>query len=133
MEKDDLVSKIFLFTRLLRESIHTEGFDRGSILQCRILSFIKHERPPMKRIAEYLRITQASATSLVNRLVKKGFLVRLEDPDDRRIVRVAISPKGIRFLKEKYGIFSHGTTKIIGKLSKDEKRSLSDILEKIIK
>ena len=133
-EKDDLVSKIFLFTRLLRESVHSEGFDHGSNLQCRILSFIKeHEHPPMKDIAAYLHITQASATSLINRLVKKGFLVRREDAHDRRVVRVIISPRGRQFLKEKYGIFSAGTRKIIDQLSKHEQTQLSSIIGKVIK
>jgi DNA-binding MarR family transcriptional regulator len=133
-EKDDLVSKIFLFTRLLRVSVHSEGFDHGSILQCRILSFIKeHENPPMKDIASYLHITQASATSLINRLVKKGLIIRREDADDRRVVRVLISVKGRQFLKDKYGIFSAGTRKIIEHLSRREQNDFSTILGQIIK
>lgn len=42
----------------------------------------------MSEIAKYLSITPGSLTTAVNCLVKKGYLVRESQPNDRRIVKI---------------------------------------------
>lgn len=131
---DELVEKIYQFGRLLRESIGKHGFDNSTIMQCRVLSYVEdHGTPTMKMLAGYFGITQASATSLVDRLVKKGLLERVLDGADRRVVHVRVSKKGAQFRKEKYGMFSRGTRELIESLSASEQEKFSMIIEKITK
>ncbi len=47
-----------------------------------------------------LDITSAAASQLVDKLVNAGFLERSENPEDRRGKTIALSGKGIAFLKE---------------------------------
>ena len=45
-------------------------------------------------ISNLLQITAAGVTQLINPLEKAGFIERLPDPHDRRIVRIGLTDKG---------------------------------------
>ncbi|MGE5578146.1 MAG: MarR family winged helix-turn-helix transcriptional regulator [Syntrophothermus sp.] len=51
-------------------------------------------------VARGLRISPAAATNLVDRLVKKGLVNRQEDPEDRRIVLLSLTPSGSETFEE---------------------------------
>jgi len=53
----------------------------------------------MKDVADMLRIQGSSATVIIDRLVLNGELVRMEDPGDRRVVRIGITEAGKKILK----------------------------------
>ena len=48
----------------------------------------------MSETAEILKITLGTLTTSVNRLVKKGYVQRLQDEKDRRIVLIKLTDKG---------------------------------------
>lgn len=48
----------------------------------------------MSALAEVLGITMASATGLVDRLVQKGVVERIQVPEDRRIVKCRLTEQG---------------------------------------
>jgi len=52
-------------------------------------------------LAAYESIAQPSATALVARLEEQGLVQRGADPDDRRAVRIAITPAGEALLAER--------------------------------
>ncbi len=45
-------------------------------------------------ISERMDITSAAASQLVEKLVQSGLIERAEDPQDRRLKRITLSPKG---------------------------------------
>jgi DNA-binding MarR family transcriptional regulator len=53
----------------------------------------------MGDIAEKLRITVGSLTTSVNRLVKKGYIVRRDDEKDRRKVLLELTESAQKVLK----------------------------------
>lgn len=50
----------------------------------------------VSEISNLLQITPAGVTHLINPLEEKGFIKRLSDPNDRRIVLVALTKKGTK-------------------------------------
>lgn len=48
----------------------------------------------MTEISSRLEITKPAVTNLVDRLEKKGFLKRIPDTQDRRVIQLEILPKG---------------------------------------
>ncbi|HET9720408.1 MAG TPA: MarR family transcriptional regulator [Solirubrobacteraceae bacterium] len=55
-------------------------------------------------------VTQPAMTLLVNRLQERGLVSREPDPDDRRAVRVALTPPGVEIfgqLQEEYRALLH--------------------------
>lgn len=51
-------------------------------------------RNTMTQIADVLAIRVSSLTTAVSTLVRKGYLERGDEPSDRRVIRVLLSPKG---------------------------------------
>ena len=85
----------------------------------------------MRMIANYLHIKPSSATPLIGNLVRKGFLKRVNDKADRRIVYIIMTPKGLKTLQKKYKTIHKTINKIFGKLSKKDKENLIKIFSKI--
>ncbi len=60
-----------------------------------VLTMIEHlKKTNIKEIAEALEMSSSAATQLVDALVLAGFVLRQEDPEDRRSVQLELSLKG---------------------------------------
>jgi len=54
----------------------------------------------IKRLAEFLQLRHHTVVELVDRAEEQGYVVRKENPENRREVLVAVSPAGLRKLKQ---------------------------------
>ena len=52
----------------------------------------------MSALADALGVSQPSANGMIERLVETGLVARVRDDEDRRIVRVRLTPEGIERL-----------------------------------
>lgn len=59
----------------------------------------KNNNKPMSFIASKLKVSVGALTTGVNRIVSKGYLTRIRDIEDHRVVRLAITPQGRKVLK----------------------------------
>jgi len=62
--------------------------------QVRTMNFLSHGPKRMGDISAYLDRGMPSATSMVDRLVGKGLVERIEDSSDRRVVACRLTPQG---------------------------------------
>src|ERR1700675_4124186 len=61
----------------------------------RVLEALLHKGPlPVNTIGPNVWLTPGSISVAVDRLVKRGLVARKDDPDDRRVRRVKLTPKG---------------------------------------
>ncbi|WP_330949097.1 MarR family winged helix-turn-helix transcriptional regulator [Virgibacillus sp. MG-45] len=60
----------------------------------------KHGPQKQSTLAKELGYTPGALTNIANRLIKERLAIRMNDPDDRRVVRLSITEKGIDLLKE---------------------------------
>lgn len=58
-----------------------------------------HNEPSVGDIANGLTISNAAAAKLIDRLVKKRYLVRTGVPEDRRVLKIKLTPAGINILE----------------------------------
>ena len=70
-----------------------------------------------------------NATRLMDKLCSKNFIERIRCPEDRRVVHIAITNEGLNLLKDigKLG----ENNKIFDKLTEEEAKQLSDLLDKV--
>ena len=73
------------------------GFDM-TMPQVRTLYFLSRGPQRMKDISDHLMRGMPSATSMIDRLVKKGYVERVPDPSDRRVVLCRITDPGREML-----------------------------------
>jgi len=54
-------------------------------------------------IGSHLGVTNAAASQMIDRLVQQGLLERSEDPNDRRVKHIQVTPKGRRLVDDGIG------------------------------
>ena len=68
--------------------------EKLSFSQFLILQLLYSEgETKMTTLAKFMRVTTAAMTGIVDRLVRDHYLVRVDDPNDRRIIKVRLTPK----------------------------------------
>ena len=58
------------------------------------------ESVKMTDIANFMKVSTAAATGIIDRLVKSRYVLRIFDQEDRRIIKVKITPKGLALMKK---------------------------------
>lgn len=85
----------------------------------------------MSDISNALGVTMANVTSMVDRLIRDGYVERSEDPDDRRIVRISLTKVGRKTCEEiREGKRRH-FTRIFSKISVKERTKFMEIMERV--
>lgn len=98
----------------------------------------KHESFSMSELGKILLISKPNVTALVNKLIGKGYVVRFSDKQDRRIILIRLSSKGILFVENNTKKYMDQIKKRLTSLSEEELELFSvslqnvrDILSKI--
>jgi DNA-binding MarR family transcriptional regulator len=129
---DKLLSEIFNIGRIIREKVSSSCSTDFSQAEIEVLKFLdKNKNTRMRDIANYLHIKPSSATTAIKTLARKGFLKRIGDKNDRRVVYVSLTPKGLKTLQKKYKTVHNAIGKIFAKLSEKDKKTLINIFSKI--
>lgn len=89
------------------------------------------ECPKMTDISGELDVTPANVSIMIEKLVKEGFVVRTSDPDDRRIVRVCLTPKGKGLIRRTDEKKKKNMAKIFENTSDGDRINLLRIMDKI--
>jgi len=134
-----LISLFFNTGRLINEKSNNSenmgcpvsGANHFSMLRIEVLRLIEKEEPTMKRIAEYLKIKAPSATSLINGLVHIGYIMRISDPDDRRMIKMRITDKGREYLRDGMKNMAEKIKEVLSKLKQDKIDNFIKIMEDI--
>jgi len=72
-----------------------------SMAQLKVLYFIsRNPGTSLSQAADDLSVTRASASDLIDRLVKRGYVCRVEDPQERRKVLLSLTTQGQLSLDE---------------------------------
>jgi len=131
----DLICAIFNAEQVLREKARVESnLTDCSFLHLHTLHYVAETGPvKMKEIANFLHITPPSATSVINSLVKRRFIVRVGDEVDRRTIKLQITKIGGELLKNSFARMMRMVENNINKLSESEKKIFLSILNKISK
>ncbi len=86
----------------------------------------------MGELSRALDVPLSSATRIVDWLEESGFVSRLPDPNDRRVVRVALTEEGHSVYKAAEAMFRHRLESWLGRFPPDERRSLIILLGKLV-
>lgn len=132
---EDFLSGIVKTMFLIRSLMHRRGAAKPmSFLRTVVLRYVKeHQEPKVKDIASYLDITMPSASSIVDDLVKLGFLKKSGDPDDRRSIRLALTPSGEKAVYDKLKEVEKNMRSSLSVLTLPEQKKLFEMMQKIYK
>jgi DNA-binding MarR family transcriptional regulator len=83
-------------------------------------------------IGEHLGVTSAAASQMLDRLVQQGFVLRTEDPEDRRVKQIALTNQGQRILSEGIRARESWLDELAETLSAPERETITSALSMLI-
>src|SRR6266581_1595588 len=96
-----------------------------------VLELLLHNGPlPVNTIGPIVDLTR-SISILVDRLVAKGLVSRVESAEDRRVRIVALTPRGKDLIASAFRKHSAQMKRVFSELSSDELRGLEVALKKV--
>jgi len=100
--------------------------------QLHILGFLHHRGPEtMGVMAKCSHVALSTMTESINRLVKLGVVARIPDEQDRRVVRIQLTPKGHKTFKQQVCHNQEIFVKLLESLSETDQRRLVDAFRTI--
>ena len=94
-----------------------------------ILSHLhRHGESKMSELASVMDVTTAAATGIVERLVTSGYVMRLYNPKDRRVINIKLTQKGSNMVQRIGHQRKQVTSEIFGKISKEERGNYLSIM-----
>ncbi|MDO8536459.1 MAG: MarR family transcriptional regulator [Candidatus Omnitrophota bacterium] len=94
-----------------------------------VLSHLDKQRESkMNELAKFMEVTTAAATGIVDRLVRYGYIARVYDPKDRRVINVRLTQKGSDLVKKIGRQRREVTSEVFGKISKEERENYLAIM-----
>ena len=98
------------------------GITRVQIMTLRFVNF--NDECKTSDIAEYLCVSRPDATRIIDTLVNKGFIKRVYDKKDRRVIRLTITDEGKKAFEDIKKELIKNFSKIIDKMEKEDAEAL---------
>jgi DNA-binding MarR family transcriptional regulator len=115
---------------LQRELARTYGVALGDLYALRLLRDL--DAAPINRLGAALGLKPSSATKLVDRLEGAGLVERGDDPADRRVTTLRLTPRALEALGDRALFESTGLVRRVERLSSGEQLLLASLLERLL-
>ncbi|MEZ4755360.1 MAG: MarR family transcriptional regulator [Flavobacteriales bacterium] len=89
------------------------------------------QRMSMHQVKSRMIDRAPNATRLTDKLIAKGLVERERCEEDRRVVYVRISPKGLELLARIDDVNKQDMSELTGRIAPQEARAISDVLDRM--
>lgn len=139
MPSEDLKHSLKLYIVLSRalkainETTHQLFQDNGlNPTEFAVLELLYHKgRQPLQQIGNKILLASGSITYVIDKLEKRGYLLRVSCPADRRVTYAEITPEGEAFMGELFPKHEQHLHELMSVLSPEEKEQAITLLKKI--
>ncbi|KZN94789.1 MAG: MarR family transcriptional regulator [Bacillaceae bacterium] len=133
---DELIERYikvsFIVTKRAEELVKCEIDPDITNEQHYLLRYIhQKERCTSTELANVFRVNKSAITAMINRLVEKGFVQRIRDEKDRRVIYLALTEKGSNLFASTEERVHKVVGSFITKFSEDEIESFIQTYEKL--
>ncbi|MDD3087268.1 MAG: MarR family transcriptional regulator [Candidatus Omnitrophica bacterium] len=123
---------------LMKEFAHMQPQEiyKGKVTlpQILVLQYLStQDSVKMTDIANFMKVTTAAVTGIVDRLVKAGYVNRIFDQNDRRIIKIEINLKGQALMKKVAHERRRMVMRIFGKVTEKDRQDYLRVLMRIEK
>lgn len=133
-QREQLVGQVLDDVGALMKDLRCAMTDRfvnhgASMTQLNVLWQLEQQGPiSMSRIADLLDVSMPNATGLIDRMVERGLVERVGDPEDRRVVLVRPSAAGLAALDANMGVKRDRMRTICDHLNDDQLAAVSSAI-----
>jgi DNA-binding MarR family transcriptional regulator len=124
---------LFLTHRTVHDELDRRLAERGASLWNWVLlkEAANAEGASQRELAHHMRIEPPTLTRHLDKLAQEGLVERRPDPDDRRVVRVVVTPAGLERLRELHDVVHELDDELRGILTKRDVEVLNRALPRI--
>ena len=135
----DLAPDLYAFVVYLHKQCNSDLFEAVgaldlSLTQIKLLHYLENasEERTLKEAAELVHVSLPAASRLVDDLVRRGFVGRHEDVEDRRMKRVRLTEAGQAVIHRLNAARLRGLEQFAASLTDGERRKLAGALVKLL-
>lgn len=129
---NELLVKLFNNILQIEEQSLKDGeFNDLTITEIHVIEAIGLDRRNMSSVARDLNITIGTLTISINNLLHKGYVDRARSNEDRRIVLISLTDKGLKVYKHHADFHDEMIKTTISKLTDEEMEVLVSVLGNI--
>jgi DNA-binding MarR family transcriptional regulator len=108
------------------------GNHETSVVQARLLGILRDREPTMQELARLLGLDKSSTTGLVDRAEARGLVRRVPSSEDRRSIRVRLTPAGRRRVTTVAASFAAEIDALTADLTAAERSTLSKLASRVV-
>ena len=136
-EQQILERSIELISRLMgvleTEAFEQEGFSDLSMRQLLYVETIARlENPTFSELAEALSVSKPSVTALVHKLIRMGYLKKIQSQEDRRVYHINLAEKGLRFTEMHANVHRLMAERLTARLDGEQISQLAALLKTVV-
>lgn len=90
------------------------------------------DKTTQKELVELFKVSEGYTAKILRKFEDKGYITRIEDPENRRQKIVELTPEGLKKTDELIGLINGWETKVTSKLSDDEIKTVKRLLFKLV-
>ena len=131
---EEIANEISILMPMIARRIFMDYFEDLEITQTQLLTVIAlYEQSPcrLSELTARLQITAPTTTGIVSRLESSGYLKRTPDTQDRRVVNVELTDKGLKLAKGFRTTIKNKWKDMLKDIPKDDSENYLRILRKI--
>lgn len=122
-----------LMRGMLRHEQSGAAGESVTVTQLWALGFLREtKKASVKQLASALGLKLPATSGLADRMVRNGFVKRVRSTEDRRVVLLSATAKGLRTLERILEQRAKGITALFAPLSPAERAQYLALLEKVV-
>lgn len=122
-----------LFDQALRQFFAEHGLES---FEFDVLATLRRSGPPYELTAGALlkaaMVTSGAITNRIDKMEAKGLVERVRDSEDRRSVRIRLTPEGLRLIDELVGLHVENEARLLAALGPAERDQLCGLLRGVL-
>ena len=132
---DELTREISIMVPKLMKGARSSFLAKSNISTAQMIMLVSihdHGQCKLKTLAKERGISPPTATGLIDRLLKAGYVKRGSDPEDRRVVIVSLTKKGENAVQDFLSTVRKRWKNILIHLTSKEQHQYLNIVKKIV-
>ncbi|WP_420842542.1 MarR family winged helix-turn-helix transcriptional regulator [Fervidibacillus halotolerans] len=114
-----------------RVEANIKGFGLN-LTEFAVLELLYHKgEQPIQKIGQKVLLASSSITYVVDKLEKKGYLVRQPCPNDRRVIYAVLTDEGKKMMEKIFPMHREAMMEILGGLTTEEKEWTIEKIKKL--
>jgi DNA-binding MarR family transcriptional regulator len=134
---DEILEDTLIYTILFNRELSNLGEREFIKTFLWLIAIEQYNNPSLSGLGKILNVSKSQMTLKMDKLTEAGFTERIPDKEDRRIIRIVLTPDGRNFIKNSKQTVKESMNQLLSPLTFEEveelKKSIGTIKNVVLK